>query len=89
LNVRPETNAYVLSRIYAQGWNAGKKMLASGKGEISSANAAVCNPYATPEEQSRWMKGFTDSLEGRTSPFTTLGGNSWRSSASKPKAGIS
>jgi hypothetical protein len=78
-----------LSRIYAQGWNAGKEMLASGKGDVSSASATVRNPYATPEEQSRWMKGFTDSFEGRSGPFTTPGGNSWRSAASKPKAGIS
>lgn len=85
----PDTSAYVLSRIYAQGWNAGKKMLASGQGEISSASAAVRNPYATPEEQSRWMKGFTDSLESRAGSFTTPAGNSWRSPASKAKAGVS
>ncbi len=86
-DVRPETSAYVLSRIYAQGWNAGKKMLASGQ-EVSSASAAVRNPYATPEEQSRWMKGFTDSLERRAGPFATPVGNSWRSPGSKAKAGI-
>jgi hypothetical protein len=88
-DVRPDTRAYVLSRIYAQGWNAGKKMLASGKAEISSAGAALRNPYATQEEQSRWLKGFTDSFESRGGPFTTPGGNSWRSVASKAKAGIS
>lgn len=88
-DLRPETSAYVLSRIYAQGWNAGKKMLAGGKAEISSADAAGRNPYTTPEEQSRWMKGFTDSLERGAGPFTIPGRNSWPSTASKPKAGIS
>jgi len=83
---RPETSAYVLSRIYAQGWNEGKKMLASGKAEISSASAGVRNPYATPEEQARWMKGFTDSFERRAGPFTTPGGNSWRGPPAKSKA---
>ena len=72
-DVQPNTSAYVLSRIYAQGWNAGKKMLASGEGEVSSAGA-IRNPYATPEEQSRWMKGYTDSFESRAAPFTTPGG---------------
>jgi len=85
----PHTSAYVLSRIYAQGWNEGKKMLASGKEEVSSASASVRNPYATPQEKARWMKGFTDSFESRAGPFTTPGGNSWRSPGSKAKAGIS
>ena len=88
-DLRPETSAYVLSRIYAQGWNAGKKMLAGGKAEISSADAAGRNPYTTPEEQSRWMKGFTDSLERGAGPFTPPGGNSWRSTGSKTKDGTS
>jgi hypothetical protein len=87
-DVEPNTSAYVLSRIYAQGWNAGKKLAAGGKGEFSSAVTAVRNPYATPEEQSRWMKGFTDSFQSRGEPFTTPGGNSWRSSATKTKPGI-
>jgi hypothetical protein len=85
----PHTSSYVLSRIYAQGWNAGKEMLASGKAEVSSASATVRNPYATPEEQARWMKGFTDSFESRAGPFTTPGGNSWRGPPSRTKARIS
>jgi len=88
-DVQPNTSAYVLSRIYAQGWNAGKKMLASGKGEVSSASAAMPNPYTTPEEQSRWMKGFTDSFESRGGSFTAPGGLPRAVPARKMKAGIS
>ena len=87
-DVQPNTSAYVLSRIYAQGWNAGKKMLASGEGEVSSAGA-IRNPYATPEEQSRWMKGYTDSFESRGGSFTAPGGLPRAVPARKMKAGIS
>ena len=87
-DLRPDTSPYVLSRIYAQGWNAGKKVLASGKEEVSSTVAATRNPYTTPEEQSRWLKGFTESFESRGGPLTPRRESSWRSSASKAKAGI-
>ena len=88
-DIRPDTSSYVLSRIYAQGWNAGKKVLASGTVEVSAARAAIRNPYTTPEEQARWMKGFTDSFEHRAGPFTTPGANSWRGPTPRAKARIS
>jgi hypothetical protein len=73
---RPEASAFVLSRIYAQGWNTGKKLLASGNGEIAASEVVARNPYSTPEERSRWMKGITDAFASRAGQFT--GGNSWQ-----------
>ena len=81
----PDTTAFGLSRIYAQGWNTGKKLLASGKWEAAAPHVAARNPYSTPEEQSRWTKGFMDAFESRSGPFTTPGGNSWRPAFSGTK----
>jgi hypothetical protein len=86
---RPEANAFALSRIYAQGWNAGKKLLASGKGDVSAPDVAARNPHSSPEERSRWMKGVTDAFASRTGPLTTSGGNPWHPARSKAKAGAS
>lgn len=88
-DIRPDTSSYVLSRIYAQGWNAGKKLLASGNVEVSAARAGIRNPYTTPEEQARWMKGFLDSFEQRAGPSTTSGANSWRGPTPRTKARLS
>jgi len=87
-DVRPDTSAYVLSRIYAQGWSAGKKLLPSDSADISSAGAAR-NPYVTPVEQSRWMKGFTDSFDSRAVTFTPPGRTTRHNLAAKPKVEIS
>ena len=87
-DVRPDTSAYVLSRIYAQGWNAGKKMPPGDNADISLAGLER-NPYVTPVEQSRWMKGFTDSFDSRAAPFTPPGRTSRHNLAAKPKVQIS
>ena len=50
-NVTP----FHLSRIYAQGWNAGRD---AGVGD------APANPYATEPQQSRWQTGFFNSQNG-------------------------
>ena len=85
-----ENSAFVLSRIYSQGWNAAKKLLASGRGDVDAPQAAASNPYRTAEERSRWTKGFMEALESPTKPSAAPGGisrrnasrqtNSWRRS---------
>jgi hypothetical protein len=57
-----DESAFVLSRIYSQGWNAAKKMLASGTQEIAELQADAVNPYRSGKQQSRWMKGFMEAL---------------------------
>jgi hypothetical protein len=46
------TEGFRLSRVYAQGWNAGAK------------SAAAPNPYAADPERKRWSEGFGDARKG-------------------------
>jgi hypothetical protein len=71
-------SAFQLSRIYSQGWNAARKLLAGGKSDLDATEAASRNPYPTGEESSRWTKGFMEALESRAGSFATPGGSSWR-----------
>jgi len=73
-----QTSAFELSRIYGQGWNAAKKLLAAGKGLVDAAAEAAHNPHLGAEERGRWAKGFTEAVASRAGAFTTPGGNSWR-----------
>ena len=82
----PEARTFALSRIYAQGWNTGKKLRASGKGEVTAPNVTARNPYSTPEERLLWAKGLTDAFASRAGPFTTPGGNSWQPARLRAKA---
>jgi hypothetical protein len=73
-----ENNAFQLSRIYGQGWNAARKLLAEGKADLDAIEAAARNPYPTGEEGARWAKGFMEALQSRSRSFATPGGSSWR-----------
>ena len=83
--LRPEASAFALSRVYAQGWNTGKKLIASGRGEVTEPDVTARNPYSTPEERARWMKGITDALASRAGPSTTPVG--WPPTRLRAKAG--
>lgn len=69
---REETSddaAFRLSRIYAEGWNAARKMPLLDDSEFGPAGNAVPNPYATEPERARWTEGFVKAignLEGDT-----------------------
>jgi len=56
------SNAFDLSRIQAEGWNAARKYLASGNPGDVKAIAAL-NPYRAPLERSRWYTGFNTAVE--------------------------
>ena len=73
-----ESSAFQLSRIYSQGWNAARKLLAAGKSDLDAKVAAARNPFPTGEESARWTKGFMEALESRAGSFATPGGSSWR-----------
>jgi hypothetical protein len=78
LNIKFEQEKdFELSRIYGQGWNAAKKLLASGKREVDARQAEARNPHRKTEERSRWTKGFMEALGSRGRSFTTPGVNSW------------
>jgi hypothetical protein len=73
-----EPSAFQLSRIYSQGWNAARKLLAGGNSNLDATDAAARNPYPDGQESTRWTKGFMEALKSRAGPFATPGGSSWR-----------
>jgi hypothetical protein len=61
-----EMNAFQLSRIYAQGWNAAKKLLADGNSGTDESQSRTLNPYRSTQEAARWTAGFEESLRSLT-----------------------
>jgi len=77
-----EFSAFQLSRIYSQGWNAAKKLLAEGGADISETHAQKLNPYRDGAGAERWAKGFKEALQGRSGPPpVSRGAGAWRDSA--------
>jgi hypothetical protein len=71
-------SAFQLSRIYSQGWNAAKKLVANGAVDADAKTAAALNPYRatrTAGERARWAKGFTDALQSTAVPFNAASGS--------------
>jgi hypothetical protein len=66
------SSAFQLSRIYRQGWNAARKLVAEGAVDADAKTAAALNPYRTTRtagERERWTLGFTDALRSKAVPF--------------------
>jgi ribosome modulation factor len=53
--------AFRLSRVYAEGWNAAKKesLIESDGG---NGGRKTANPYAIDPQRSRWERGFADAM---------------------------
>lgn len=58
-------NAFRLSRIYAEGWNAVRRIATSDLAELNDAAIAALNPYPGEPERLRWSAGFMSALESR------------------------
>jgi hypothetical protein len=58
--VMENNNAFRLSRIQAEGWNAARKFLLA---DIDDKKIAALNPYKEASEKARWHTGFTGALE--------------------------
>jgi hypothetical protein len=54
--------AYRLSRIQAEGWNAARRFTASTLDRLETARIESLNPYASEPERARWRAGFTSAL---------------------------
>lgn len=52
---------FVFSRIFAEGWNAGRR--AALKPLDSVHKAAAANPYTTEPERQRWSEDFAKGIE--------------------------
>jgi hypothetical protein len=72
IGVFMESNSFQLSRIYSQGWNAAKKLLAKSSTDIGEPHGAALNPYRAAGQAERWMKGFKEALQSRTGPSTRV-----------------
>jgi hypothetical protein len=68
-----DSSAFQLSRIYSQGWNAARKLLADGALDADVKAAAALNPYRTTEESARWTKGFNEALQSTAVLFNAPG----------------
>lgn len=73
-----DSSAFQLSRIYRQGWNAARKLVAEGAVDADAKTGAALNPYRTrePAQSERWAQGFNDALRSKAVPFNMTGGSS-------------
>jgi hypothetical protein len=63
-----DTTSFQLSRIYAGGWGAGRKLSHMDPVEMEE-EAERLNPYQLPAERERWGQGFRDAiLRARNTP---------------------
>jgi hypothetical protein len=53
-----DSEAFRLSRIHAEGWNAARRVAPDGLADLGEAGIAALNPYASDPERSRWEAGF-------------------------------
>jgi lipase chaperone LimK len=54
--------AYRLSRIQAEGWNAAHRVAEGTLDRLDATQAESLNPYASDPERTRWSAGFTSAL---------------------------
>jgi hypothetical protein len=56
------SEAYRLSRIQADGWNAAHRIGASALDKLDEMQIESLNPYASDPERVRWHAGFASAL---------------------------
>jgi hypothetical protein len=54
--------AYRLSRIQAEGWNAAHGIAASAPDKLDGTQIELLNPYKSDPERMRWSTGFRNAL---------------------------
>jgi hypothetical protein len=55
--------AFRLSRIEAEGWNAARRVPVARLAQLDAAKIAKLNPYMHDPEQMRWNAGFESAIE--------------------------
>lgn len=53
--------SFRLSRVYAQGWNAARRLPANARTDPKTITAL--NPYTSEPERTRWNQGFANASE--------------------------
>ncbi|HEX3432106.1 MAG TPA: hypothetical protein VHT03_14595 [Rhizomicrobium sp.] len=56
-------NAFHLSRVEAEGWNAARRVPVAHLAAFNDAKVAALNPYPGEPERCRWNAGFTKALK--------------------------
>lgn len=56
------SDAFRLSGIQAEGWNAAKRLAPSDVEELDRGKLAALNPYTIESDRSRWTEGFNQAL---------------------------
>lgn len=59
------SEAFLLSRIYAAGWNAAQKLSDENLAALDGAEIARMTPYDAAVERARWNDGFAAALAKR------------------------
>lgn len=67
-----DDKAFALSRVYASGWNSGKKSVFASLDE-AEVLCAQTNPHTTPDEKARWSAGFMDACHRTALPSKSVG----------------
>jgi hypothetical protein len=57
-----DSEAFRLSRIYAEGWNTARKLAPAIRDALDPKKMADLNPYAIEADRSRWSEGFAKAL---------------------------
>jgi hypothetical protein len=57
-----DNDAFRLSRIEAQGWNAAQRFFATERDDASEAKIARLNPHRADPERARWRAGFDNAV---------------------------
>jgi hypothetical protein len=55
-------STFELSRIFAHGWNAAKRLPMSASDDLSSVDIEKLNPHQVDIERLRWSEGFAQAL---------------------------
>lgn len=61
MTIAADPTSFQLSRVYAQGWNAAKRLSANIRTDPKTM--ADLNPYTVEPERTRWNQGFASALE--------------------------
>ena len=57
-----DADAYRLSRIQAEGWNAARGIATSALDRVDGTQIELLNPYKSDPERMRWSTGFRSAL---------------------------
>ena len=55
-------DAFLLSRIEAQGWNTAHRVMIGETRELDDARISKLNPHVSDPERARWRTGFKNAM---------------------------